>query len=223
MSLRPALIIASLTLTAACGGVGSTDGDRVVSGPTSAFPLSPAFNDADFRAAVADDQRALLLEETRPDRIPTGRATYDGHIRSGALVNGQDGYDLIGDLRLDVDINTRQPIAGRNPVDGSITDLTLIDRFSGDRAEALAGRLSIDGDTTNGEIAATATGTLALDRLGSQLDDEARFAIDLDGSFRNDFGTADVASGDISGGTTGSRSNDFDLEILDGGRFYAED
>jgi len=226
MPYRAFTLCLACALTAACGGQGSTSSGGFASSPppnTSAFPQTPAFNAADFRAAVADDQRAQFLDETNPNNIPLGRATYDGHIRSEALVNGADGYDIIGDLRLDIDVSTRQPIAGRNTVDGAISGLTLIDRFEGDAAEALDGRLSIAGDVTSGEIEATARGTIARDRLGSRFDDTSQMAITLDGSLRDDFRLGDVATGDIGGGTTGDSRNDFDINLVGEGQFYAED
>ena len=224
----PARLAATLTCLAtlaACGGQVTTGGGVASSPPppTTAFPLAPAFNAADYRAAVAEDSRAQLLAETAPDQVPLGRATYDGHIRSGARINGDGGYDVIGDLRMVIDMNTRQPIAGRNPVDGSITDLTLIDRFSGDRAEAFAGRLDIDGDVTLGEIQADATGTLALDRPNSRIDDESRVRLTLDGALRDDFRRGDVTTGIVAGGSTNDSRNDFDLDLIGNGRFYAAD
>lgn len=223
---HPARLAALLTCLAACGGQGSTTAGGVASSPppdTSAFPLAPAFNAADYRAAVADDSRALALVETRPDQVPLGRATYDGHVRSGVRLDGEGGYDIIGDLRMVIDMTTRQPIAGRNPVTGSITDLTLIDRFSGDRAEAFAGRLDIDGDVTLAEIEADAVGTLALDRFNSRIDDESRVRLTLDGSLRDDFGRGDVATGVVGGGSTSDPRNDYDLTLDGNGRFYAAD
>lgn len=225
MSIRPALILCAMAATAACGA-GNVTRAPVVSAPTTpitnpviAPPTAPAFSAADFNVAVADDERAASLAETPSSVIPFGRATYDGTVRSGARINDDGGYDIIGDLTLDVDINSRSSFANRNPISGTITDLTVIDRERDDRATALIGTLDIDGDSTLGEIEATATGSLARERDGR--DDEADWAIDLDGSFRDDFARADTITGTVNGGTTGGNRDDYDVDLTGTGRFVA--
>lgn len=223
MSIRPALILFAMATTAACGAGNVTRNATVVDAPAHTVdPIistqtDPAFNAADFNAAVAEDKRAAGLNETPSSAIPFGRATYDGTIRSSAIINDDSGYDMIGDLALEVDINSRSSFAGRNPISGTITDLTVIDRERDDRATALLGTLDIDGDSTSGEIEATATGTLARERSGT--DDLADWRIDLDGSFRDDFDRADTIAGTVGGGTTGGRSDDYDVELTGNGRF----
>lgn len=223
MSIRPALIILAIATTSACGASNVTR-EPVVSGPTTptinpviTTSTTPAFNAADFNVAVADDKRAAGLSETPSSVIPFGRATYDGTVRSSAIINDDGGYDVIGDLALEVDINSRSSFAGRNPVRGTITDLTVIDRQRNDQATALIGTLDIDGDATLGEIEATATGTLARERSGR--DDFADWAIDLDGSFRDDFTRADTIAGTVNGGTTGGSRDDYDVDLTGNGRF----
>ena len=224
MSIRPALILCAMAATAACGASNVTRAPVVstptapITNPVIATPTTqPAFNAADFSTAVADDERAASLIETPSSVIPFGRATYDGTVRSGAEINNDGGYDIIGDLSLDVDINSRSSFANRNPISGTITNLTVIDRERDDRATALIGTLDIDGDSTLGEIEATATGTLARERDGR--DDEADWAIELDGSFRDDFARADTVAGIVNGGTTGGNRDDYDVELSGNGRF----
>jgi hypothetical protein len=226
MSFRPALLILAMATTAACGADNITR-KPVVSSPsptiaqTRQFPARPAFTASDFNAAVADDKRAGLLDETRSSVIPFGRATYDGHVRSSAIINNDSGYDVIGDLTLDVDINSRSSFANRNPITGRITDVTVTDRQSDDLLIPLAGRLDISGDSTSGELEATATGILARDRGGIR-DEEAAWSINLDGSFRDDFTSADVVTGTATGGTTGGSRDDYNVALTDNGRFYGE-
>ncbi|MBB5720724.1 hypothetical protein FHS72_000328 [Loktanella ponticola] len=212
-SARPALLILALVSTAACGGQ-TTSRKPVDYNPPAP---SPAYNVADFNAAVADDKRAFGLPETSVSRIPYGNASYDGHVRSSAIIENQAGYDVIGDLALDVDINSRSTFAGRNPITGSITDMTVIDRQARNRLIPLEGRLDIRGDSTSGLIEATAIGDLTR----SNTNDTARWAIDLDGSFRDDFTTADTVTGAASGGTTGGSRDDYNVELTGNGRFYA--
>lgn len=215
MSIHPALIFVAMAATAACGASTATR-TPVVSGPTS--NNTAAFSAADFNLAVADDERAAFLAETSSSLIPFGTATYDGTIRSGAVINNDDGFDVIGDLSLEVDINSRSTFAGQNPISGTITDLTVIDRQSNDRLTALDGTLDITGDSTSGELEATATGFLTRERIGTS-DDTAEWAIDLDGSFRDDFERADTIAGVVNGGTTGGSSDDYDVSLIGDGRF----
>lgn len=215
MSLRPALLMITLASTAACGAQ-TTSGK-----PIDYTPPQPAFNAADFNAAVADDRRAFSLPETAPDRIPYGRASYNGHVRSSAVIENQGGYDVIGDLALGVDINSRSSYAGRNPITGSITDVTVIDRQSNNRLIPLEGTLDIHGDSTSGLVEATAIGDLTRDYRTGQ-DETARWSVDLDGSFRDDFATADTVAGVVSGGTTGGSHDDYTVDLTGNGRFYAD-
>jgi hypothetical protein len=221
MSIRPALLILAMATTTACGAQNITR-KPVVSDPTPTFTpvitTRPAFTASDFNTAVADDKRAGLLDETASNVIPYGRATYDGHIRSSAIINDDAGFDVIGDLELEVDINSRSSFAGRNPVTGSISDVTVIDRETDDLLVPLAGTLDIRGDSTLGEIEATATGVLSRNR-----DDAANWSIDLDGSFRDDFTRADTIAGTVNGGTSGGLRDDYDVELTGNGRFSGEE
>jgi hypothetical protein len=215
MSIHPALIFVAMATTAACGA-SSVARTPVVTGPS--HNNVAAFSAADFSLAVAEDERAAFLAETSASLIPFGTATYDGTIRSGAVINNDDGFDVIGDLSLEVDINSRSTFAGRNPISGTITDLTVIDRQSANLLTPLDGTLDITGDSTSGELEATATGLLTRERIGT-VDDTARWSIDLDGSFRDDFERADTVAGIVNGGTTGSTSNDYDVTLIGDGRF----
>jgi len=220
MSIRPALTLLAMATTAACGA-GSVSRGPVATAPVLdpviAAPTRPAFNAADFNVAVADDERAATLRETPSALIPFGTATYDGTLRSGAVINNDDGYDVIGALTLEVDINSRSSFAGRNPISGTISDVTVIDRLRDDQATPLFGTLDIRGDATLGEIEATATGRLA--RANNGPDDVADWEIDLDGSFRDDFARADTIAGDVSGGTSGDLRDDYDVRLTGDGRF----
>lgn len=225
MSIHPALILFAMATTAACGASTVTRAPTISVPTTTITPVispsnGPAFTAADFNLAVANDERAALLQETPSSLIPFGTATYDGTIRSGAEINNDSGFDVIGDLSLEVDINSRSTFAGRNPITGTITDLTVIDRETSDRLTALDGTLDIIGDSTSGELEATATGIVTRDISGS-VDDAAAWSIDLDGSFRDDFARADTITGTVNGGTTGGASDDYDVVLTGDGRFVA--
>lgn len=224
MSFRPALLIIATATTAACGAQTVTN-KPVVSTPTPTVTprqIRPAFTAADFNAAVADDKFGAGLAETASNRIPYGSATYDGHVRSSAIIENQGGYDVIGDLELDVDINSRSSFTGRNPITGTITDVTVIDRETANALIPLSGTLDITGDTVSGEIEATAVGDLRRDRAGRR-DEIAEWSIDLDGSFRDDFTTADTIAGTATGGTSGGLRDDYDVELTGNGRFYGQE
>lgn len=220
MSIRPALLIIATATTAACGAQTVTN-KPVVSAPTPTITptvIRPAFTAADFNAAVADDKFGSTLPETSSTRVPYGTATYDGHVRSSAIIENQSGYDVIGDLELDVDINSRSSFVGRNPITGTITDVTVIDRESNDRLIPLSGTLDIRGDSVSGEIEATAVGDLRRARTGTR-DEVAEWSIDLDGSFRDDFATADTIAGSATGGTSGGSRDDYNVDLTGNGRF----
>jgi hypothetical protein len=211
-----------MVTTAACGAQ-TVSSKPVVSAPRVVQPtIRPAFTAADFNTVVADDTRAVDLYETPSDRIPYGRATYDGHVRSGAVIESQSGYDVVGALELEVEINSRSSFADRNPVTGQISDVTVIDRQSGDLLIPLSGTLDIQGGSALGEIEATAIGDLTRERNGSA-DEAAQWSIDLDGSFRDDFTTADTIAGTATGGTIGGGRDDYNVTLTGDGRFYGEE
>ena len=225
MTIRPALIVFAMASSAACGADNVTRTPAIADTPPVTVrpdiaPVQttrPTFNAADYNVAVAEDRRAATLDETPSALVPFGSAIYDGTVRSSAIINNADGYDVIGDLELEVDINSRSTFTGRNPISGTITDLTVIDRERDDRATPLLGTLDIAGDSVSGELEATATGILARERDGR--DDEAAWIIDLDGSFRDDLDRADTITGTVNGGTTGDPRDDFDVDLTGDGSF----
>lgn len=190
-----------------------------------ALPEENTLNRSDLAAFTADDLRAnsTALSFTPAADIPTGSATYEGHVRSAAIVNGEDDYNILGLLELEIDISDTATRDGTGTVRGSITDLNLLDdNADGFEDQAFDGDLSIAGNVDEGRIDATATGV-----LGAVLDDvvvqqTSTWSLNLDGDVKTDFDPGDVVAGSVSGGTTGSASDDYDVLLTGGGGFLAE-
>ena len=189
------------------------------------LPDENTLNRSDLAAFTADDIRAnsTALSFTPASDIPTGSASYAGHIRSDAIVNGEDDFSVLGLLELDIDISGTATRDGTGTVSGSITELNLFDDDdNGFDDQSFDGDLRISGNVDEGRIDARATGV-----LGAVLDDvlveqTSTWSLDLDGDLRTDFEPADVASGRVSGGTTGTASDDYDVLLTGGGGFLAE-
>ncbi|MEL6641376.1 MAG: hypothetical protein AAFP98_08710 [Pseudomonadota bacterium] len=188
-----------------------------------ALPKENTLNRADFRAAEADDAFARNLDFTPADRIPPGEATYEGTVHSDAIVNGVDDFKVLGDLELSVDIAEAGSRAGTSDVTGSITNLNLFDDAeNGFDDQRLGGTLTLSGRTDGGRIDARATGVVdavVADTIGRQ---SATWQLDLDGDFRDNFENADVVSGDVSGGTVGGSTDDYDVLLTGDGGFFGE-
>lgn len=187
-----------------------------------AMPEENTLNRADYRAAEADDAFARTLPFTDVADIPGGNATYDGHLRSEAIVNGQGNFKVLGDLSLGVDIAATGTRAGTGEVTGQITNINLFDDAEdGFDDQALTGDLTISGSTEGGRIDATATGVVGAVLADGPTGQDATWSVDLNGDFRSNFENADVVAGSATGGTLGSASDQYDL-LLSGGRFYGE-
>ena len=208
MTLRFSISIVALAAVAAC-----------------AIPEDNTLTRSDLAAFTADDLRANsnALSFTAPEDIPTGTATYEGHLRSAAIVNGEDDYDVLGLLALEVDISDAAAREGSGSIRGSITELNLFDdNDNGFEDQTFDGDLSISGTVNAGRIDATATGV-----LGAVLDDviieqTSTWRIDLDGDVRTDFEDGDTISGTVNGGTTGGATDDYSVTLTGGGGFVAE-
>ena len=187
-----------------------------------AMPEKNTLNRADYRAAEADDAFARTLPFTEVADIPGGNATYNGHLRSEAIVNGEGNFKVLGDLSLDVDIAESGSRAGTGEITGQIANLNLFDDAEdGFDDQALTGNLTINGSTEGGRIDATATGVVGAVLADGPTGQDATWSVDLNGDFRSNFEDADVVSGSATGGSIGSASDQYDL-LLNGGRFYGE-
>ncbi|MEO9863716.1 MAG: hypothetical protein ABJO29_01230 [Yoonia sp.] len=183
------------------------------------IPDENTLSRADYRAFEADDSFARSLSITPAADIPAGSATYQGHIRSDATLEGQSGYQILGLLEMDVDISSTSSIDGAGEVNGSITEVNLLDnRDDGYEDQSFAGELTVNGRVSQGQIDARADGLLTgvLSDIGS---DTADWDLTLEGNLRDS--TGEVAAGSVFGGTDGT-NDDYDLQLLGGGRFYAE-
>jgi len=186
-----------------------------------ATPEEATISRADVRAFAADDTRADALDFTPTANIPTGTATYNGHIRSDAIINSEDDYIVAGDLELNVDI--ADTATRSSNITGAITNVNVLDNNNdGFDDQRLRGELTLSGDASEGNIDAKAIGVLSgvfEDTIG---DPSATWELDLNGRFRDDFENADVVSGRVSGGTQDEFSDDYDVTLIGTGRFYGE-
>jgi hypothetical protein len=190
-----------------------------------AIPDDNTLNRSDLATFTADDRRAnsTALSFTSASDIPTGSATYEGSVRSAAIVNGEDDYDILGLLALDIDISDTATRDGTGTVRGSITELNLLDdNDNGYEDQAFDGDLSIAGNVDEGRIDATATGVLGAVLADGLIEQTSTWSLDLDGDIKTDFEDGDVAAGSVSGGTTGRTSDGYDILLTGGGGFVAQ-
>ena len=190
-----------------------------------AIPEDNTLNRSDLAAFTADDVRAnsTALSFTPAADIPTGAATYEGHVRSAAIVNGRDDFDILGLLELEIDISDTSTRDGTGNVRGTISDLNLFDDDNdGFDDQAFDGDLSISGSVDEGRIDATATGVLGAVLANTIIEQTSTWSLNLDGDIKTDFEAGDTASGSVSGGTTGAASDEYDVLLTGGGGFLAE-
>jgi len=188
-----------------------------------ALPDETTLNRADLRVAQSDDTFARTLAFTDVADIPAGTATYQGHIQSEAIVNGEDDFNVLGDLTLTVDIAGNGSRAGSGDVEGVIDNLNLFDDGNdGFDDQGLGGTLTVAGNTEGGRLDATATGVIDAVVADSLTAQSATWELDLDGDFRDNFEPADTIAGGVTGGTIGGGSDDYDLRLIGSGRFYGE-
>lgn len=188
-----------------------------------ALPAENTLSRSDLRAFTADDERAASLAFTPAADIPTGSATYEGHVRSAAIVNGEDDFDIAGLLELNIDISDTATRDGTGEITGSITQLNLFDdNDDGFDDQEFDGELSVSGRASEGRLNANATGVLGAVLSDTVIQDTSQWSIALDGDLRDDFESADVATGAVSGGTSGAATDDYAVTLTGGGRFYAE-
>ncbi|MFT4701692.1 MAG: hypothetical protein ACI9ND_003330 [Yoonia sp.] len=188
-----------------------------------ALPDKNSLNRADLRAFTADDTRAAGFDPTPSADIPTGAATYEGHIRSDAIVNGEDDFSVAGLLDLRVDMSASAARVGSGDVSGSISDINLFDdNDNGYEDQKLDGDLDISGTVREGRLGATATGVLGAVLSDTLFEQTSTWSLDLDGDFVDDAESADVITGRISGGTTGGSTDEYDILLTGSGRFLGE-
>lgn len=189
------------------------------------LPQDNTLSRSDLAAFTADDLRANsnALSFTPAADIPTGSATYAGHVRSPAILNGEDDYDILGLLDLEIDISETATRDGTGSVRGTISDLNIFDdNDNGFEDQSFDGDLTIVGNVDEGRIDATATGVLGA-VFGDVLTQQTSvWSVNLDGDIKTDFEAGDTAAGIVTGGTNGTASNDYDITLTGGGSFLAE-
>ena len=177
-----------------------------------ALPEKNSLNRADLRAFTADDTRAARFDPTPSADIPTGAATYQAHIRSDAVVNGEDDFSVTGLLDLRVDMSASPTRVGSGDVSGSISDINLFDdNDNGYEDQKLDGDLNISGTVREGRLGATATGVLGAVLSDTLFEQTSTWSLDLDGDFVDDAESADVITGRVSGGTIGGSTDEYDI------------
>ncbi|MCK0122565.1 hypothetical protein MWU61_18585 [Loktanella sp. F6476L] len=187
------------------------------------LPNENTLSRSDLTALSADDVRASRLDFTAATDIPTGSATYEGHVRSDAIVNGEDDYSILGLLEMGVDISATAGREGSGGIDGTISQINLFDdNNNGFEDQEFGGELTVRGDARDGRIEATATGVLDAVLDDVLMEQTSTWSLDLRGDFVTDFDDGDTIVGDVSGGTTGSASDDYDVTLTGTGKFFGE-
>jgi hypothetical protein len=82
--------------------------------------------------------------------------------------------------------------------------------------------LTIRGDAREGRIDATATGVLDAVLDDVVVEQTSTWSLDLDGVFVTDVDAADTIVGNISGGTTGASTDDYDVLLTGTSKFFGE-
>ena len=187
------------------------------------LPNENTLSRADLRAFSADDIRASALDFTPAADIPTGAAVYSGHIRSGAIVNGESDYNILGLMEMGVDISSTSTRDGTGSITGSISSVNLFDDLNdGFEDQEFGGTLSIAGEARDGRIDATATGVLDAVLEDTLFEQTSTWSLDLNGNFVTDFEAGDTVVGSISGGTTGAATDDYDVLLTGTSKFLGE-
>lgn len=198
----PALLVCTTLM--GCGG-------GLVVDDTTQRGLSPNVTRADIAAfddQVRDLNRAPL---TSVAALPTGTVTYDGQVGSNIRLDGQDGYGMLGDMRMRVGFAS-------GDVDGSVTNINLLE--NGTAIQRFGGQLVIDGAEFAGRIEADADGILSLVTADGTRQ-RTNMALDLSGDVVNDVFVGDAVVGSVTGFGDGYQltGETFNVLLDNGGSF----
>lgn len=173
-------------------------------------PTPPTITPGDIAAAIAERNRVAALPATALADLPTGSVRYDGNVYSNAIIDGEIGYSILGDMAMNVNF------AGGG-VSGVVDNINLIDNGVPD--QLLGGDLRISGATANGGISAVANGRI--DAVGSDLPfrGASDIRLNMTGTVRDD-GPGTAVYGNVTGGSIGD--SDFDVTLI-GGTFFGTD
>lgn len=179
-------------------------------------PLANSQTPNDLVTAAGVDQAASRLPITPFTAIPNGNATYNGHVRSSAIIEGESGFNLLADLNMNIDLG------GTNLITGDITEINVFNAGSSDIAsQKLDGALSITGISNLGAINAAATGDVGIQLPEEAFQSRTLMVVDLDGSIRTDTAVGDTIFGVATGSSIAPPVNGFDM-TLTGGVFTGE-
>lgn len=210
--LFPALLLSSSL--AGCGGTLVVDPGPGIPPVTGETALAPTVTRADvtaFDRRVAD---LTFAPATATRNLPTGTVTYDGQLGSNIRLNGQEGYGILGDMRMRVGF-------GSGLVDGTVRNINLLQ--SGTPVQRFGGQLLIDGTEFSGRVSADADGILSL-VMADGTRHRTNMAIDLTGDVVNDVFLGDTVVGTATGFGDGYQLSGETLNILldGGGSFVGE-
>lgn len=201
----------ALLITALLSGCG---GSLVVDAGPDNTGLAPNVTRADVRAFDDTVQDLRLAPRTSPTALPTGTVTYNGQVGSNIRLNGQDGFGMLGDMRMRVDFDD-------GDVGGTIRNINLLE--DGTPVQRFGGQLQIDGSEFAGRVVADADGILSLVMEDGSLH-RTNMAIDLTGDVVSDVFVGDAIVGSATGFGDGYQLSGDTLNILldGGGAFVAE-
>lgn len=139
---KKCLLVFGFAAMSACGGADTGGGGTtIITAPSpTAGPIDPTVSVATY--IRADTQRSVIsaLPNTNPLYIlPTGTATYEGHLLADMSVDGVDSIDgIYGEIEMTVEL-----LGAGDDVDGTISNLHTM---SGETLlEKLTGELTMDG------------------------------------------------------------------------------
>jgi len=172
---------------------------------------APTATRADVRAFDQQVDDLRFASRTSTSALPTGTVTYDGQLGSNLRLNGQDGYGMLGDLRMQVGF-------GSGDIDGSVRNINLLE--NGTPIQRFGGQLTINGEEYAGRLVADADGILSLVTDDGRLQ-RTNMALDLTGDVVNDVFVGDAVVGTATGFGDGYQltGETFNVLLDNGGSF----
>ncbi|WP_341368331.1 hypothetical protein [Yoonia sp. BS5-3] len=163
-----------------------------------ATPTPPTVTASDVDDAFDEATRISALPQTAIADLPTGSVTYNGQI--GANVSGDAQGSILADMTMIVGFSS-------NDIDGNVSNINLINP-DGTPDQLLTGTLQMSGIESNGDLDATASGTVqGVDNSGFVVNSDMNIV--LDGAVYDDTGQGDAVYGSAEGAANG----DFLLDI----------
>jgi hypothetical protein len=185
-------------------------------------PVAATQNVADFDTAFATFGDLI----NRPlSSAPSGGGTYNGKITANAIIADEGGYQIVGNLGMNIDFSR----SGAN-LAGTVTDINLIDTFNSAGTQRMTngdganGSLTVAGSRSGSTVSANATGRLGavlLDNEGNSSFLETRADIDwtMTGRVRTTNRVSDTVIGTFDGTGTATSVNGMSV-LVSGGEFF---